>query len=200
MCRIRRSINSISRKKKHNTFDNVIDLDYINGKEYRKKFSRITDDEKLNQELYQRSKDTLIHRNGTSKEDLYLISARDGEVKGRSVAAKEDNVVEYNNSVIKAVQSEPRGTLISIHNHATNIPPTGADFASAGYRGYKKGIVACHNGDVYLYEVGDKPFSAAFFDKTVDKYMAQGYTNGIEAHIKTLEQFEKDYGIKWRKL
>ena len=107
---------------------------------------------------------------------------------------------EYNKSLRDAVEIEPRGTLISIHNHGTNIPPTGADFASAGYRGYRKGIVVCHNGDVYVYEVGDKPFSQRLFDETVEKYRKSGYNKGIEANIKALEQFEMDYGIKWRKL
>lgn len=65
---------------------------------------------------------------------------------------------------------------------------------------YRKGIVVCHNGDVYVYEVGDKPFSQRLFDETVEKYRKSGYNKGIEANIKALEQFEMDYGIKWRKL
>lgn len=190
----------ISEKKKYNTFDNVVNIDSINTKEYREKFNVISGDNNLNQELYQRSKDILIHRNGTNKEDMYLISSLDAKVKGRSVSAKVENVVEYNKSLNDAVKSEPKKTLISIHNHGTNLPPTGADFASAGSRGYKKGIVVCHNGDVYVYEVGDTPFSSRLFDDTVEKYKKNGYTKGIEAHIKTLEQFEKNYGIKWRKL
>ena len=62
------------------------------------------------------------------------------------------------------------------------------------------GVIACHNGDIYTYEVGNKPFSARLFDDTVEKYTKMGYTNGVEANIKALEQFEIDYGIKWRKL
>lgn len=63
----------------------------------------------------------------------------------------------------------------------------------------ERGIVVCHNGDVYVYEVGDKPFSQRLFDETVEKYRKSGYNKGIEANIKALEQFEMDYGIKWRK-
>lgn len=79
-----------------------------------------------------KARDILVHRNGTNKEDMYLISVIDGKIKGKSVAAKEDNIVEYNKSLRDAVEIEPRGTLISIHNHGTNIPPTGADFAVSG--------------------------------------------------------------------
>lgn len=190
----------ITGKKVHNNCNNVVNLKYINGKEYRKKFDNIDLEEKTNEEIYQRVKAMLIHRNGTNKEDMYLISCVDNKVKGKSVNSKIDDVVEYNKSLINAIYSEQKGTLISIHNHGTNNPPTGADFASAGSRGYKKGIVACHNGDVYLYEVGNKPFSSKIFDETVAKYKKKGYTDGIEAHIETLKQFEKDYDIKWRKL
>lgn len=190
----------ISGKYSQKTQDNNVDIDFVKSNKYRKKFEALDEGENTQKSIWQRARDILVHRNGTNKEDMYLISSVDGNIKGKSVAAKEDNIVEYNKSLREAVESEPRGTLISIHNHGTNLPPTGADFASAGYRGYKKGIVVCHNGDIYVYEVGDKPFSQRLFDDTVEKYRKSGYNKGVEANIKALEQFEKDYGIKWRKL
>ena len=190
----------ISGKYSQKTHDNKVDVGFVKSTEYRKKFENLDENENTQKAIWHKSRDILVHRNGTNKEDMYLISVIDGKIKGKSVAAKEDNIVEYNKSLRDAVEIEPRGTLISIHNHGTNIPPTGADFASAGYRGYRKGIVVCHNGDVYVYEVGDKPFSQRLFDETVEKYRKSGYNKGIEANIKALEQFEMDYGIKWRKL
>lgn len=190
----------ISGKYSQKTHDNKVDVGFVKSTEYRKKFENLDENENTQKAIWQKARDILVHRNGTNKEDMYLISVIDGKIKGKSVAAKEDNIVEYNKSLRDAVEIEPRGTLISIHNHGTNIPPTGADFASAGYRGYRKGIVVCHNGDVYVYEVGDKPFSQRLFDETVEKYRKSGYNKGIEANIKALEQFEMDYGIKWRKL
>lgn len=190
----------ISGKYSQKTQDNNVDIDFVKSNKYRKKFEALDEGENTQKSIWQRARDILVHRNGTNKEDMYLISSVDGNIKGKSVAAKEDNIVEYNKSLREAVESEPRGTLISIHNHGTNLPPTGADFASAGYRGYKKGIVVCHNGDIYVYEVGDKPFSQRLFDDTVEKYRKSGYNKGVEANIKALEQFERDYGIKWRKL
>lgn len=43
-------------------------------------------------------------------------------------------------------------------------------------------------------------FPKDLFDETVEKYRKSGYNKGLEANIKALEQFEMDYGIKWRKL
>lgn len=190
----------ISGKKKDTDIDNKVDLEYIKSKEYKEKFSHITNDPQVNEKIYQCSKAALIHRAGTNKEDMYLVSSIDGKVKGRSNAGKVDFEVTYNNSLNNACDSEPKKTLISIHNHPTNLPPTGSDFASQGTRQYNMGVIPCHNGDVYIYQVGDKAFSQRLFDDTIEKYKKMGYTNDIEANIKTLEQFESDYGIKWRKM
>ena len=119
---------------------------------------------------------------------------------GSVTGSQKSYQVEYTDSVLEAIQNASPGSLISIHNHPTNIPPSGADFASAGYRKYAVGVVACHNGEVYVYKTGSRPFTAKLFDDTVEKYRRNGYNTGIDANIKALEQFEKDYGIKWRKL
>lgn len=64
----------------------------------------------------------------------------------------EDGLTKYTDKLKDEIKKHKRNALISIHNHATNIPPTSADFAKAGYRGYKFGVVACNNGRVYLFD------------------------------------------------
>ena len=177
-----------------------VDLEYINSKQYKNKFSEICDNPEANSELYKNAKAMLTHRNGTAKEDLYLINKNTGQTVGSVTGSQKSYQVEYTDSVLEAIQNASSGSLISIHNHPTNIPPSGADFASAGYRKYAVGVVACHNGEVYVYKTGSRPFTAKLFDDTVEKYRRNGYNTGIDANIKALEQFEKDYGIKWRKL
>lgn len=193
------SEKGISGKRKQKTNENSVDIDYINSTEYRDKFRTITDNHDVNKELYKCARAELTHRNGTYKEDMYLISSIDGKTKGFNTSSKKDNIVSYNSSLKNAIASNPAGVLISIHNHGTNLPPTGSDFASAGNKHYKQGVVVCHNGDVYVYGVGKMVFSPRIFDDTVAKYKNMRYTD-IEAHIKALEQFEGDYGIWWRKL
>ena len=60
------------------------------------------------------------------------------------------------------------------------------------------GVVVCHNGDVYTYQVGNIPFSTNIFDKTVDKFKVKGH-NESDAIIKALNIFQSDYGIRWEK-
>lgn len=194
------SERGISSKKGAAGDSSKVDLKYINSKQYKAKFKTITDNQDVNESIYQRAKAMLIHRNGTRLEDMYLLDKSKGEIVGSQTSSSSDYEVEYNKSLLNAVSKSQPYSLISIHNHPTNIPPSGADFASAGFRRYKMGVIACHNGDIYTYEVGNKPFSGRLFDDTVEKYMKMGYTNGVEANIKALEQFEIDYGIKWRKL
>ena len=194
------SERGISSKKGAAGDSSKVDLKFINSKQYKAKFKTITDNQDVNESIYQRAKAMLIHRNGTRLEDMYLLDKSKGEIVGSQTSSSSDYEVEYNKSLLNAVSKSQPYSLISIHNHPTNIPPSGADFASAGFRRYKMGVIACHNGDIYTYEVGNKPFSARLFDDTVEKYTKMGYTNGVEANIKALEQFEIDYGIKWRKL
>lgn len=61
-------------------------------------------------------------------------------------------------------------TLISLHNYPNSTPISGSDLLSTSKRKYKKGVIVCHNGDVYIYKAGKIPFTAGIFDRTVDKY------------------------------
>ena len=88
-----------------------------------------------------------------------------------------------------------------MHNHPTNLYPTGGDFVSAGARGYAFGVVVTHDGRVFQYKAGDKPFRSEYFNKTVDKYVSKPYTYGIEdAQLIALKEFEKEFGIEWKEL
>ena len=88
-----------------------------------------------------------------------------------------------------------------MHNHPTENPPTGSDFASLGYHGYHSGVVVCHNGKVYWYKVGDKPFTRGEMDRRIEKYKQSvcGYTNE-EVYERVLNEFKEEYGVEWREI
>lgn len=186
--------------KKSGMIDGKVDLKYINSKEYRNKFMSITDNEKVNKQIYECAKSMLIHRNGTSKEDMYLINKNTGVVEGNQIGGNNNLEVEYNNSLKDAIKNNLPYTLISIHNHPTNIPPTGSDLGSNGWHRYALGVVACHDGTVYSYKTGNKVFTAGLFDKKVDIMKAKSYDVDKKVeHEKVLNAFVRDYGIEWRK-
>lgn len=100
-------------------------------------------------------------------------------------------------AVLKTLlKNNPRDTLISIHNHSTNNPPTGSDFVSNGSNGYKLGLVVTHNGKVFTYKAGKIPFTADSFGITVNKYRRLDY-NEFDAIIQTLSDYTQQYGIEW---
>ena len=53
------------------------------------------------------------------------------------------------------IKSKYKDKMIGMHNHPTNILPTGSDFYCGRIqKGYKFGIVVTHDGRVYKYNVG----------------------------------------------
>lgn len=177
---------------------NIANKKYISSTAYKKKFDAISDDAALNQSVYKYCKSAVTHQSGTFKEDLTVIDTS-GNLVGQT-SGKVNNETHYSKRLKEKVESAEPYSLVSIHNHGTNLPPSGADFVSAGRKKYGFGIVACHNGDVYLYSTKKaKPFTTDGIDKRVDKYMKMGYT--IEnAYKASLDEAVIAYGIEWRRL
>lgn len=174
-------------------------MDYINSEAYAKKFKGLTGNTKADSTLLKVARAILTHRTGTAGEDLYLVWAIDGEVKGSQVASKTPLGVAPNQSIMDAVANEPVGSLYGIHNHPSNIPPTGSDFVTSGALGYGGAYVTLHNGELYYYKHGSVPFTREAFDMTVASYMKRG-NKEAEAVTRTLRDFEERYGITWRKI
>lgn len=180
--------------KKH--LPTSVNFNVVNSPKYKEKFRGISDNIETDELICEKARDMLNHRNNTYYEDMYLFDSESKKVVGVQTHSLEPQTVTYNESLISAIKNHEPNTLISMHNHPESKPPSGSDFSSCGKRKYKKGVICCHNGDVYIYQIGKKPFSAFLFDNTVDKYKKLGYTEDV-AYTQALIQFERDYGIKW---
>ena len=178
---------------------NAVDLNYIESDDFSRKFSRITKDSAVNDSLRRYSKAMLTHRKDTDGEDLYIIG-NGGKLLLRKLSSASDLEVTLTKEETETIRNMT-GLVIGMHNHPTNIPPTGSDFAVAGFRKYDFGIVITHNGKVYKYEVGSKPFLPRILDARIDKYTNAPYNQSVEeAHLKALDEMVKEYGIKWQEL
>lgn len=175
-----------------------INRELIFSPEYVEKFNGISGNKETDELICKKARDMLTHRNNTLYEDMYLFDEKTKMVVGTQTHSNKIQEVVYNESLERAVKKYKEYSLISLHNHPESKPPSGSDFASCGGRKYKKGIICCHNGDVYIYQSGKKPFTAKLFDITVDKYKKRGY-NEYDAYEETLKQFQRDYGIRWEK-
>ncbi len=129
-------------------------------------------------------------------------AALDGQHEAKKKGA--DIVKQWDSTLDGRTRDEHRecdGQIIGIHNHPTNIPPTGSDFVAAGYRKYDFGIVVAHSGRVYKYKAGSKPFLPGMLDGRIDKYQNEPYNLSIEeAHTRALNEISKEYGIIWEEL
>lgn len=178
---------------------NDVDLDQIKSPAFRKKFSNLTDNSAVNEALRKYADAILTHRKGSDVEDLYIINAETGELLYRNITGSEKLGVTVPDDVIERLRKEYGGKIIAIHNHPTNIPPTGSDYSTAGYRRYQFGVVVTHDGKVYTYRAGNKPFYHELLDKRVDKYTEPPYNLDIQkAHEKALNEFVEEYGISWK--
>lgn len=179
---------------------NKIDLDYINSKDYADKYMKISKDMELNNVIYSKSMDLLRSNNSSDTEGLCVISVSNRQVL-LNVRGKPDAIgVELNKKQMSIINKH-KNDIIGIHNHPTNLLPNGSDFVAAGARGYQYGIVVTHDGRIYKYSVGDKPFLPYLLDNRIDKYCSKEYNLNIkEAYEKALNEFRKEYGISWQEI
>lgn len=150
--------------------------------------------------IYKYCKAAVTHQSGDYYEDLSILRM-DGSLVGQT-SSKVRNETQYSRTLNAAVKSAEPYTLVSLHNHGTNIPPSGADFGSAGEKKYAFGIVACHDGTVYKYSTRNaRPFASNFIDIKVDIYSKPPYNMGvIEAFQCALRDAQDAYGIEWSEL
>ena len=191
----------ISNKRISKQDEYKINRNVIESNEYKRKFSGITGNSVVDESIYKYAKAGLIHRDGTNREDLYILSASKGTVLGKNVTSDEAFGVKPNESIRSAVINN-QGDLIGLHTHPDSTPPTGSDFETAFKRGYHLGIVACSNGSVYTYGCANQFASARIIDDTIEKFKKmiddsgkKVYSKDREAHLAAIKSLGKDYGI-----
>lgn len=145
-------------------YSNKVDLDYIGSQDYRDKFDKVSKDSKVNDDIYNHSKEMLEHRNGTDYEDLVLLDYDTGELITKYTESKEKfGIGKYPQYVEESIKNakENGKRILAIHNHPNGYPPNADDLSNATRRGYYKGITVGHNGSLFTYlpspeELSDK--------------------------------------------
>lgn len=191
----------ITNKKTPKVSAYSVNREMIHSNDYKRKYNGITGNIKTDESIYKYAKAGLIHRDGTNREDLYIISKSTGQVLGKNITSTEEFGVRINDSIHSAVKNN-QGDLIGLHTHPDNTPPTGSDFETAFKRGYYLGTVACSDGSVYIYGCSDCFASARIIDDTIEKFKKliddsgkKVYSSDREAHLAAIESLRKDYGI-----
>lgn len=170
-------------KKKYKYADTVVKKSLLTSSEYRKKFNQVSGNSKVNRRAWNISKDMLNHRSGTRFEDLAFINVVNGQY-----AVNKDYDVEskakMNKAMKQLLEESESGTIIAIHNHPGSSVPSIPDIRVCIQRGYKKGIIACHDGKVYIYSVDSKKYNEPIAMSALDRLEKKGYTEEVVKRLK----------------
>lgn len=176
--------------------ETTVDHTYIQSGEYRKKFDKLTEHEKVNRLLYQKAKEMLLHRSGTLIEDMYWIDVESGEIVASVLDSKEEQKIVYSDNVKKIIRK--KDNLITIHTHPFSMPPSIADFNSVYSNHYRFGVIICHDGRIYKYYAKErlkedlqKLYMAIYFKK--------GY-NEEKAQLESLRMIQRNYDMNFEEV
>ena len=164
---------------------------YISGGSYRRKFDKISSSPELNRLLYQLSKKMLKHRSGTKYEDMYWRDPVDLSKVACETASSSEEEIIYTASIISKIKKY--NNLITIHSHPNGFPPSINDLNSNYYNHYGVGIVACHDGKIFIYSSGEE-INDDYYKLTVEEYLKNGY-NEYEAQIWALMEIQSKFDI-----
>ena len=163
----------------------VINHAYINSGAYWNKFDKISDNKDLNRLIYHLAKKMLKHRSGTQFEDMYWIDIDTLEIVAAETNQKKEGSIKYSKRTKKAIKEKRR--LLVIHTHPNSMPPSVADYNSAKIHNYEKGVICCHNGQVYCYQSYAYLWEY-FYWSTVEKYKKLGYDE-INSQLRALSDY-----------
>lgn len=174
----------------------IIDYKYIKSNRFRKKFDHISGDKKLNKLLYKTAKKMLLHRSGTEYEDMYWIDLKEFKIVCKITDSKYKKKILYTSAIKKIIKNSEN--LLTIHTHPDSFPPSIDDINSNYDHNYEVGIVACHDGRVYIYSAEER-INANYYKLTVEGYLKNGY-NEDTAQIEALKKMQEKFSIHFKEV
>lgn len=181
------------------TGTNKVDWDYIKSEEFYSKFDNITNDSNLNAQIRKYAIAMLTHRQGTDSEDSYILDNK-GRIIAKTFGPNDKLEVGLSEKTRHRISQEYEPyTIIGMHNHPTNIPPTGSDFAAAKGRKYKFGLVITHDGKIYKYNAS-KYFMPYLVNKTIENVRRTHYNwDAKRIYEETMKRL-KESGLSCQEL
>lgn len=152
----------------------------IYSSEYKRKFDKLGENKKITKLIYNAALEILKHRSGTEYEDLAFIDTKNEKVKISNNYEKIRSA-KMTHSMKKMLNEN----IVAIHNHPNSTLPSYNDLHAYYERKYKYGLIVCHNGDVFYYELQPNTKRNDIFNYgvQVDKFYDEKYKN-IDEFIK----------------
>ena len=175
--------------------DTIVNKSYIDSGEYKRKFDTLDESECVKKTLYDKSKEMLKHRSGTTIEDMYWIDSESGQIVAQEIDSQKEQIIDYSLSTRKTVDKYRNNKLVAIHSHPSSMPPSISDFNSCYQNRYKMGYISCHNGSVFAYTANEE-ISEQLYNLYIASFLKQGLLE-YDAQIKTLEKLMANYDINF---
>jgi hypothetical protein len=138
----------------------------------------------------------LNHRSGTDFEDMYWFDGDSGKEFASVTDMKIPSVVKYSPDFMKKYQGIKN--KVTIHNHPRSMPPSIGDFESSYRNGYSLGVIATHDGTVYIYRNVTEP-QPELYESISSIFRAMGYSE-FSTEIMTLDEMMSRGVLEYRKV
>lgn len=173
----------------------------IHGAAFSRKFSKLTPNSKINDTIRSLAQGSLTKNNGTYTEMLDILDLDTGKsiIHKRGIKnALEITLDEEERATVRSYT----GRIIGMHNHPTNIFPTGSDFVAAASRGYEFGLVVTHDLRVFKYTGPTKHVRAETLDEIIEFHTRMCYTDTDKnaGFQKAMDELERRFGISWMEI
>lgn len=184
--KLRNALNifeSESNKPKYLNPNTVVDKQVLNSPSYRQTLNELGESQKVTRSIFQQIKAILSHRTGGEYEDLSFIDS----ITGKAITRTDYDVAKKcipSKAMKSMVLNSKPNTIIAVHNHPGSSVPSLSDINTAWKKKYKYGIIACHNGDVYKYNVLGK-YNEIVVDSLLDT------VNKLVYNRDTLKDYDK---------
>lgn len=137
----------------------------------------------------------LAHRRGTTGEDLYAYDLTTGRRLDSVVSSKEQFGVTPSARMSKRIAAAiSKGhEVATMHNHPGSSIPSAADILSLKATGCKFGVIAAHDGSIYVYEIVGEPAPRYNLDQDTLSFV---YSRRSDDEAKAFEAIEQLLGVR----
>lgn len=168
----------------------------IKGKDFNKRFAKLSDNEKANELVAQRCRNALVNRDGTKTEELYAISLTTGKdvskIVDQHIPFGVNRTDKFMSDVLRAENNGEK--VLFLHNHPNGTPPSIADINELLNHKSAVGITMGHNGNIYYYTKPSKELTK--FDLGVAFRKTKAY-NGNNWEEKAFEELAKQFDFEF---
>ncbi len=184
--------------RKTSGLPNGVNWPKIQSVEYNKNFNKVTDNPRVAAALETRAKWALSNRDNSDTEEIYAIDAATGDEIARITDQNIKGGVRRTNSFSVALSKYRDGKgVIILHNHPHSMPPSIADLNALVSSPKAMGVIAGHDGSVFLYSAPKKEIPVREYLIAIRKYREYSEFTAQEKALKDLCQL---YGFYFERM